>query len=217
MAPRASQPRGRFITFEGGEGAGKSTQIRRLAEALTAADIPVLVTREPGGAPGAEEIRALLVTGAPGRWQKISEMLLHFAARAEHVAHTVLPALNAGTWVLCDRFADSTMAYQGYGHQLGRAPVLTLTRLVLGRLKPDLTLILDLPVKAGLARAAGRGGADRYERMGLAFHERARRGFRDIARREPRRCSVLRADGAIDAVAAQIRQRVAARFRVALP
>lgn len=217
MARRASKQRGRFITFEGGEGAGKSTQIGRLAEALAAAGIAVLVTREPGGAPGAEEIRTLLVTGEPGRWQKISEVLLHFAARAEHLAHTVLPALNAGTWVLCDRFADSTMAYQGYGHRLGRTPVLTLNRLVLGPLVPDLTLILDLPVKAGLARAAGRGGADRYERMGLAFHERVRRGFRDIARREPRRCALLRADGPIEAVAAAVRRSVAARFRLPLP
>ncbi|MBL8835999.1 MAG: dTMP kinase [Alphaproteobacteria bacterium] len=216
MAPPANPRRGRFITFEGGEGAGKSTQIQRLAATLVAAGIPVLVTREPGGSPGAEEIRALLVTGEPGRWQKISETLLHFAARAEHLAHKVLPALDAGTWVLCDRFADSTMAYQGYGHQLGRAPVLALNRLVLRRLKPDLTLILDLPVKAGLARAAGRGGADRYERMGKEFHERVRRGFRDIARREARRCRLLSADGPVDAVAARVRQAVAERFRLVL-
>lgn len=213
--PRQTK-RGRFITFEGGEGAGKSTQIALLAAKLKAAGIPVLTTREPGGAPGAEEIRALLVTGAPGRWQKISEALLHFAARAEHLAHTVHPALAAGTWVLCDRFADSTMAYQGYGHRLGRAPVLALYRLVVGAFKPDMTLILDLPVRAGLARAVGRGGADRYERMGLAFHERVRRGFRDIARREPGRCAIVSAEGEVGVVAARIAQVVAQRCKVTM-
>ncbi len=209
--------RGRFITLEGGEGAGKSTQIRRLAEKLESAGIAVLVTREPGGAPAAEEIRRLLVEGEPGRWHPISEALLHYTARAEHVARTIRPALAAGTWVVCDRFADSTMAYQGYGHRLGRAPILALNRVVLGAFKPDLTLVLDLPVPAGLARASARGGADRYERMGRDFHERVRRGFRDIARREAKRCVLLSAQGEPDAVASRLWRALAQRFKLAAP
>jgi dTMP kinase len=208
--------RGRFITLEGGEGAGKSTQIRRLAERLERAGIAVLATREPGGAAAAEEVRRLLVEGEPGRWQPVSEALLHYAARAEHVARTIRPALAAGTWVLCDRFADSTMAYQGYGHRLGRAAILALDRVVLGGFKPDLTLVLDLPVTAGLARAAQRpGAADRYERMGRAFHERVRRGFRDIVRRAPRRCLLISAQGEPDLVATRLWRALAQRFKLA--
>jgi dTMP kinase len=215
-----SAARGRFITLEGGEGTGKSTQIRRLAERLEQAGIAVLATREPGGAAAAEEVRRLLVEGEPGRWQPVSEALLHYAARAEHVARTIRPALDAGTWVLCDRFADSTMAYQGYGHRLGRAAILALDRIVLGGFKPDLTLVLDLPVAAGLARAAQRPGAadrprsDRYERMGRAFHERVRRGFRDIVRRAPRRCVLVSAQGEPDAVAARLWRVLAQRCKL---
>jgi dTMP kinase len=209
--------RGRFITLEGGEGAGKSTQIRRLAEQLERAGIAVLTTREPGGAAAAEEVRRLLVEGEPGRWQPVSEALLHYAARAEHVARTIRPALDAGTWVVCDRFADSTMAYQGYGHCLGRAAILALDRVVLRGFKPDLTLVLDLPVAAGLARAAGRGGADRYERMGRAFHERVRRGFRDIVRRAPRRCVLVSAAGEPEVVASRLWRALAQRFKLVAP
>jgi dTMP kinase len=207
--------RGRFITLEGGEGAGKSTQIRGLAARLEQAGIAVLTTREPGGAPEAEDVRRLLVEGEPGRWQPVSEALLHYAARAEHVARTIRPTLDAGTWVVCDRFADSTMAYQGYGHRLGRAAIQALDRVVLGGFKPDLTLILDLPVAAGLARAGARGGADRYERMGRAFHERVRRGFRDIARREKRRCVLVSAQGEPDAVQSRLWRALAQRFKLA--
>jgi dTMP kinase len=214
--------RGRFITLEGGEGAGKSTQIRRLAARLESAGIAVLVTREPGGAPAAEDVRRLLVEGDPGRWQPITEALLHYAARAEHVARTIRPALAAGTWVVCDRFADSTMAYQGYGHRLGRAPVLALDRVVLAGFKPDLTLVLDLPVAAGLARARIRGSgrsqqsdpADRYERMGRSFHERVRRGFHDIVRREPRRCVLVPAQGEPEAVTSRLWRALAQRFKL---
>lgn len=191
--------RGRFITFEGGEGAGKSTQVGLLVSALEERGIAVLRTREPGGAPGAEAIRDLLVSGEPDRWTPMTEALLHYAQRADHVARAIEPALAAGTWVVCDRFMDSTMAYQGYGHRLGRAPILGLQKMVLGKLKPDLTLVFDLPVDAGMARARARGGADRYERMGEAFHARVRAGFKDIARREPRRCVVVRAGGTIEA------------------
>ena len=207
----------RFITFEGGEGAGKSTHVKRLAEALTTAGIDNLTTREPGGAPGAEEIRQLLVTGETGRWDATSEALLHFAARQTHVEETVRPALAAGRWVICDRFADSTMAYQGYGHGLGRDAIETLYRVVLGDFGPDLTLILDLPVADGLERAGGRDHAeDRYERMDIAFHERLRAGFLDIAGREPDRCAVIDATRTADVVHGEIRSIVSSRLGVDL-
>lgn len=184
--------RGRLITLEGGEGAGKSTQTRALVAALRLRGLAVVATREPGGAPGAEAIRALLVEGEPGRWDGLSEALLHFAARRAHLVDTLRPALDAGRWVVSDRFADSTMAYQGYGHRLGRQAIETLAALTLEGLAPDLTLVLDLPVETGLARAGDRPGAEtRYERMDRAFHERVRAGFRDIAEREPGRCVVI--------------------------
>lgn len=186
-------PRGRFITLEGGEGAGKTTQQGLLADALRAAGLDVLTTREPGGSPGAEEIRRLFVSGDPGRWDAMTELLLIYAARRDHVQRTILPALNAGTLVLCDRFADSTMAYQGYGRGLGRDAVETVHRLVLGELRPDLTLVFDLPPEQGLARAAGRTGSGetRFEEMDLEFHRRLRAAFLEIAGLEPRRCVVI--------------------------
>ena len=205
--------RGRFITFEGGEGGGKSTQVKNLAARLRAAGEDVLETREPGGSPGAEEIRGLLVNGAPERWDAMSELLLHFAARRAHLRETVVPALADGRWVLCDRFADSTMAYQGYGHGLGREPVLALYDLVVGGRRPDVTVILDLPVDEGLTRAAARsGGGDRYERMDRAFHERLRDGFLDIAKREPERCVLIDATRPIDAVASAVWDSVSDRL-----
>jgi dTMP kinase len=211
---------GRFITLEGGEGAGKSTQQRRLADWLRRGGREVVETREPGGSPGAEEIRTLLVTGTAGRWDAVTEALLHFAARRDHLRQTIEPALARGSWVVCDRFADSTMAYQGYGHGLGRAPVEALYALVVGSLKPDLTLVLDLPVAEGLARAGHRNGRgtqqeDRYEQMDLGFHERLREGFHDIVAREPARCLLIDARGDEDAVAARIAAAVAARLGVA--
>lgn len=205
---------GRFITLEGGEGAGKSTQIARLAEALRAGGLAVVTTREPGGSPSGERIRKLLVEGEPGSLTPMTEALLNFAQRAEHLAHTVRPALARGAWVISDRFADSTMAYQGYGHRLGRKPIQALYKLVCGDFRPDLTLILDVPVATGLARAATRPGAEtRFERMGTEFHERLRRGFKDIARREPRRCAVIDASREIDAVTADILSAVRRRLR----
>jgi dTMP kinase len=208
-------PRGRFITLEGGEGAGKSTQIARLADALRRAGLTVRTTREPGGSPAAETIRKLLVEGEPGRWQPMTEALLHFAARKEHLETVVLPALAAGEWVISDRFADSTMAYQGYGHRLGRAPIAALYQAVVGDFAPDLTLILDLPVDAGLARTGGRGHAeDRYERMDRAFHERVRTGFLEIARAEPQRCVVVDATGNLERVTALVFEAVATRLKV---
>jgi len=207
--------RGRFITFEGGEGVGKSTQLHLLAGALSRSGIPVCMTREPGGSPGAEEIRTLLVTGAEDRWEPVSEALLHFAARADHLRRTILPRLDAGEWVLSDRFADSTMAYQGYAQGLGREAVESLSALVLKGFAPDLTFVLDLPVETGLARAAERAdGEDRYERLGRPFHERLREAFLDIADREPRRCVVIDAGSDLNSVQAEICATVAERFGV---
>lgn len=184
--------RGRFITFEGGEGGGKSTQARRLTAFLESCGYEAVLTREPGGSPGAEEIRALLVDGDTHRWDALTEAMLHFAARRDHVSKIVEPSLNRGAWVVSDRFADSTLAYQGYGHGLARQAIDDLYRLCIGDLKPDLTVILDLPVETGLARAAARGaGGDRYERMDTAFHQRLRDGFLEIARLEPARCVVI--------------------------
>lgn len=204
---------GRFITFEGGEGAGKSTQIRLLAEVLRGWNLPVTVTREPGGSPGAEAIRRLLVEGETGRWDPLAEALLHFAARRDHLIRTIWPALDRGDWVLSDRFADSTMAYQGYGHRLKRDLVTQLYNIVVGDFTPDLTLILDLPVEEGLLRAKQRGGGeDRYERMGQDFHERLRHGFLEIAARAPERCVVIPANGEIADVARAILVAVETRL-----
>lgn len=205
--------RGRFITFEGGEGAGKSTQIRLLADSLTRAGVDCLLTREPGGSEGAEAIRTLLVTGAAGRWDPVAEVLLFAAARADHAARVIRPALAAGRWVLCDRFADSTLVYQGYGRGLDRQIIDDLRRLSLGDLEPDLTLVLDVPVEVGLVRAVTRAGTEtRFESMDLGFHQRVRYGFLALARNEPRRCAVIEAHGDVETVAAAIRDRVALRF-----
>ncbi|PWC37575.1 dTMP kinase [Azospirillum sp. TSO35-2] len=219
-AVATSAARGRFITLEGGEGAGKSTQLRRLAEALSTALAPrgarVVTTREPGGSKGAEEIRALLVTGETGRWSATTEALLHTAARRDHLERTVWPALEAGDWVLCDRFFDSTMAYQGYGLGLGRPLIETLQTAAFGDFRPDLTLILDIDVVTGLHRAASRhGGEDRYERMDTSFHQRLRDGFLDIARREPERCAVIDADADLDGVQARVWAAASARLGLA--
>ncbi len=210
---------GKFITFEGGEGAGKTTHMGLLADALDAAGLSTVRTREPGGAPAAEIIRGLLVEGAVDRWQPMTEALLHNAARLEHVRTTIEPALAAGRWVMSDRFADSTIAYQGYGHELGAAAMARLHELTLGGFQPDLTFILDLPVDDGLARAGrpeGGGGSteDRYERMETAFHQRLRDGFLDIARKCPERCVVIDATMAKDAVLEAIRAQVENRLGV---
>lgn len=206
---------GLFITFEGGEGAGKSTQVRRLAAALEAQGRQVLQTREPGGSKGAEQIRTLLVTGASDRWSGMTEALLNFAARSDHLARIIRPALQRGDIVLCDRFADSTMAYQGYAQGVGAAAISALTDIVVEDTRPDLTLIMDLPVEAGLARAAARGeGEDRYEKMGQAFHETLRAAFLDIAARAPKRCVVIDATGSEEAIAEQIMAAIKARFQL---
>ncbi|MCG8504216.1 MAG: dTMP kinase [Sphingomonadales bacterium] len=192
--------RGRFITLEGGEGTGKSTQTRRLAARLEALGIDVLATREPGGSPGGEEIRKLLVTGAPGRWQPITEALLHMASRSDHVATVIEPALAAGRWVVCDRFFDSTVVYQGIVQGVGEARVRALYSDIFGTFAPDLTLILDLEAKTGLARANENGREGRYEEMGEDFHKRVADAFRAIAAAEPDRCRLIDAVGTPDEV-----------------
>ena len=206
--------RGRFITLEGGEGSGKSTQVARLTTALRAEGIDALATREPGGTEGAEFIRKLLVEGPTDRWQPLTEVLLHYAARREHVDKVIEPALSAGRWVISDRFADSTMAYQGYAQGVGRTAVERIDRAVLGGFAPNLTILLDMPIARGLARARERGGADRYERMGEAFHAHLRDAFMDIARREPARCVVIDADADLETVAKRVRGAVRARLGV---
>lgn len=196
---------GRFITLEGGEGAGKTTQVGLLAEVLRRRGVAVEVTREPGGSPGAEQIRKLLVEGEPGRWDAWTEALLHTAARRDHLRATIWPALAAGRWVLCDRFFDSTLAYQGYGHGLGVEAIEQLQAMVFGGFVPDLTVVLDLAPADGLARAVRRGGTeDRYERMDSGFHQRLRQGFIDIARRHDDRCVVIDARQTPEAVHQQI-------------
>ncbi len=206
---------GRFITLEGGEGAGKSTQIARLKAWLESRGKTVVATREPGGSPGAEMIRKLLVEGPADRWDGPTEALLHFAARRDHLRSTVWPALKRGDWVVSDRFADSTRAYQGYGHGLELAMLERLYEAAVGDFGPDLTLILDLPIDIGLARAAARRGAEtRYESLPVDFHQRVKAGFLDIAKRDPRRCIVIDAARDIDTLAADIARTVGERLGV---
>lgn len=187
-APR----KGLFISFEGGDGAGKSSQIRRLADHLRHAGWTVLVTREPGGTEGAEAIRKLLVEGGADRWNPMSEALMMYAARADHLNRVIRPALARGEAVISDRFADSTMAYQGIAGALGAAPIRKLHELVIGGDDPDLTIILDVPVETGLARAGGRGSSEsRFESKGAAYQETVRQAFLAIARENRERCRVV--------------------------
>lgn len=205
----------RFITFEGGEGAGKSTQSKKLAAALKKHGISSITTREPGGSPGAEEIRGLIVHGEPRRWDTLTETLLIFAARADHVARTIKPALASGKWVICDRFTDSTFAYQGAGRGLARETIRRLETIVLDDFRPDLTLILDLPVETGLARTKSRGqGPTRFENFDIEFHERLRQAFLVIARRSRERCVVIDASANAAAVADAIWSAVSKRFKL---
>jgi dTMP kinase len=189
--------RGRFITIEGGEGAGKTTQVGLLVAALDRARIPARATREPGGSPGGEAIRRLLLEGEGARWNAVGEALLLVAARSDHVARLIAPSLAQGIWVVSDRFADSTLAYQGYGRGLALEDLVTLHSFALGSFAPDLTVILDLPAEIGLARAAARATVDdRFERLDRAFHEKLRQGFRQIAVHDGARCVLI--DGSND-------------------
>jgi dTMP kinase len=205
---------GRLITLEGGEGAGKSTQAALLVAALEREGIAARATREPGGSSGGEAVRRLLLEGDGERWDAVAEALLLFAARRDHVARVIRPALEQGVWVVCDRFTDSTVSYQGYGKGMPLSDLAALHRLAVGDFAPDLTVILDLPVALGLARAAARrGGGDRFERLDPAFHERLREGFRQIAASDPARCVLIDASGSIamvhHAILAVVEKRLA--------
>jgi len=208
---------GKFITFEGGEGVGKSTQIKRLAERLEAAGRAVVVTREPGGTPMAEEIRGMLLAGLAEELGPDGEAVLFAAARADHVERVIRPALRAGKWVLSDRFSDSTRVYQGVGGGADGGILSALDRVAVGRTQPDLTIILDLAVEIGLARAARRiegtgKPPDRFERDELALHEARRQAFLTIAGVEPERCVVVDAAQSEEATAHDVWQAVAARL-----
>jgi dTMP kinase len=204
---------GRFITFEGGEGAGKSTQLRRLVARLEAGGRAVVATREPGGSPGAEAIRALVLQGQADRWSPVTETLLMYAARRDHLERVIRPGLAGGAWVVCDRFADSTRAYQGAAGGVEAALIAALEAHVIEATRPDLTLVFDLPVEAGLARAHARAGAEmRFESKGLAFHQRLREAFLGIAAQEPDRCAVVDATGDPETVEARVWDVVRARL-----
>jgi dTMP kinase len=207
---------GRFITLEGGEGAGKSTQIKKLAAALEKHGIASVVTREPGGSPGAEQIRKLLVEGEPNRWDAMTEALLMFAARSDHIIRTIKPALAAGKWVISDRFTDSTYAYQGVARGLDRETVRRIDTASTNGFKPELTLILDIPPEIGLGRAKARGSHEaRFEKFDIAFHNKLRDAFRDISRREPDRCVLIDATGDEEKVADMIWCATANKFGLA--
>jgi dTMP kinase len=205
---------GRFIVFEGGEGAGKSTQAKALVTKLRALGLEVVQTREPGGSPGAEALRDLLVRGEATRWSPTSELLMMYAARADHLEKVIRPALQRGAWVVCDRFSDSSRAYQGAGGGVAPAFIEQIDAMVVGETQPDLVLVMDMPVEAGLHRASARGDAEnRFESKGAAFHERLRAGFLARARQIPQRYQVIDADQTI----AQISDEVWTRIRTAFP
>jgi dTMP kinase len=207
--------RGRFITFEGGEGTGKSTHAGLLAERLTSLGIGVVLTREPGGSPGAEVIRHVLLAGVAKPLGTNAEALLFAAARDDHVRNTIEPALTRGAWVICDRFIDSTRVYQGALGHLDPKFIRALERVTVGDLKPDLTLILDVPADVGLARARKRRGgetADRFEAESLTFHEELRKAYRQLVKAEPERCVVVDATQPKQAVADRVWKTVTERL-----
>lgn len=204
--------RGLFITFEGGEGSGKSTQVLRLAETLRAKGYDVVLTREPGGTPEAEKIRSLLVQNDGGKWAAIEECLLLFAARSHHIRTLIKPAIDAGKIVICDRFTDSTRAYQGYGLGLDINTIETLNETVLNSFDPDLTYLLDIPAPDGLARSTRRlkdegSSEDKYENLDIEFHERLRTGFLELAEKHKQRFCIMNAKNSIDALAKEISEK----------
>ena len=212
--------RGKFITLEGGEGAGKSTQLRSLAKKLESRGVEVVATREPGGSPGAEALREVILSGKAAPFGAGGEAILFSAARIDHIDRLIAPALDEGAWVISDRFADSTRAYQGAAGKLDPALIASLERVAVGDVRPDLTLILDLAVEKGMARAAVRRGekgvTDRFESEGDAFHQTLRQAFLDIARAEPDRCAIIDADKPPLEVAQAIWVCVRERLRNAL-
>ncbi len=204
--------KGLFITFEGGEGTGKSTQIKLFANYLKGQNIPFILTREPGGSPGAEEIRNLLLKGEASKWDKMSEILLFTAARRDHLIKKIWPALEQGTCVISDRFMDSTLAYQGYGYGEDEETINLINKLykmIAGDFTPNITFFLDIDPKIGIARSMARAGNDeqRFEGMDLTFHNNLRQAFLDIARKEPARSVIINADQSIDQVHHDIIQK----------
>ncbi len=217
MTEPKSEGRGRFITLEGGEGAGKSTQIKSLADYLRSLGHEVIVTREPGGSPVAEQLREVILSGAAASLGAAAEAVLFSAARIDHIAQTIAPALARGAYVISDRFADSTRAYQGTQGKVDPTLIDALEKVAVGRFRPDLTLILDLPAETGLARATRRRAdakADRFEAEDVSFHQGLRKAFLDIAAREPQRCAVIDAAQSPEDVAKAIRDVVAARLHL---
>ena len=214
-AVKRTPGRGRFISFEGGEGSGKSTQIGMLAERLDAAKLRAIVTREPGGSPGAEIIRHLLLSGMGKLLGPDAETLLFAAARDDHVRTVIKPALSQGVWVLCDRFSDSTRAYQGRLGKVAPEIMNAMERVTIGNLKPDLTIILDVPVEVGMQRAAARRGSgapDRFEAEDVKFHQQLRDAYRQIATAEPKRCVLIDANADANTVAASVWAALRDRF-----
>jgi len=212
--------KGRFITFEGGEGTGKSTHTATLAERLRGLRLDVVLTREPGGSPGAEIMRHVLLSGAARPFGSVAEALLFAAARDDHLNVTIRPALERGAWVVCDRFTDSTRVYQGVAGEVDERTIRALERIVVGPTRPDLTIILDVPAAQAMHRAAerrGKGGADRFEAEDIAFHERLREGFLALAEREPERCVLVDATRPKEAVAQDIWRAVSERLKSGLP
>ena len=208
-----TNPKPPFITFEGGEGSGKTTQSAFLTRALLKLGIDVIAYREPGGTKGAEEIRRLILTGDGDRWTSKAEALLMSASRTELVQKRILPHLEQGTWVVCDRFTDSTIAYQGYGHGLGYEAMEKLNKFTVGDLEPDLTFIFQLNPELGIARTTHRGGAeDRYENFSLAFHRRVEEGYKVILEKNPHRCVAINALLDIDTIAQLIFHEVEKKF-----
>ena len=205
--------RGAFITFEGGEGSGKSTQVTRLADRLKLRGIDVVTTREPGGSPGAEAMRVLLLNGVAKPLGPTAETMLFAAARDDHVHSTIQPALSRGAWVISDRFMDSTRIYQGALGNVDPRLIRALERVTIGDVVPELTFILDVPVEVGMARVQSRGAArDRFESEDLEFHIQLREAFRDAAAREPKRCILIDASQNADVVAVRIWMTVVERL-----
>jgi dTMP kinase len=204
---------GKFISFEGGEGCGKTTQLKLLAETLTESGIAVVQTREPGGTEEAEAIRALLLSGHTDKWDATEELMLFSAARHNHLRRLIVPAISQGSWVLSDRFLDSTTAYQGYARGYDMQKIALFRQMATNGTEPDMTLVFDIDPQLGLARAMARRGTEvRFEGLQLDFHNRVRQGLLDIAGKEPERCWVIDATGSIDDVRARVWQVVRERF-----
>lgn len=204
--------KGIFITFEGGEGTGKTTQIGFLGDFLTRQGVSCIQTHEPGGTPQIDIIRQVLMEGEINRWDPVTEALLMSAARREHLKQVIWPALATGKWVICDRFADSTFAYQGWGHGLGEAFIHKLNHLVMKEFHPDLTFIFHLSPQEGLLRKKKQHIENRFEKMDIAFHERVWQGYQALIASHPHRYVVVEADQPIDKIAAEIQQEVQKRF-----